>query len=86
MITEYLCGKCRKKNITSNLLKEIRCISCNTKNILSAKLKKEDEKPKEENPKVNVTIYETMSSGPTLDYLRENGMPDWIKDNDTILC
>ena len=72
--------------------KKFKCPYCRTLNIIveevSIDKNNKDKKDKNDNsdsdkknPKVSVTIYETTASGPTLDYLREHGMPDWIKDN-----
>ena len=82
------CEKCKKNIQTDNtkntyqdnyLSTHFKCPYCRTFNVT---VKQENNiNNKNENVKVKVNIHENMSSGPTIDYLRENGMPDWIKNN-----
>ena len=67
--------------------RKFKCPYCRTLNIIVEKYdtsidkKATSDKKCTITPKVSVTLHETIGSGPTLDYLREYGMPDWIKDN-----
>ena len=67
--------------------RKFKCPYCRTLNVIVEEVstdknkKDKNDNSDKKNPKVSVTIYETTASGPTLDYLREHGMPAWIKDN-----
>jgi DNA-directed RNA polymerase subunit RPC12/RpoP len=68
---EYLCGNCKEKYLVPKNENRFTCTKCRTNNVIV----ESDSKSKSQ---VNVTVHETMGHGPTLDYLREHGMPDWI--------
>ena len=72
---EVSCKVCQEKKFIQKDEIQFKCKKCRTLNVIV-----ESKNNEISNPKVNVTIYETMSRGPTLDYLRENGLPNWLKD------